>query len=146
MSSRRSRAIFVALLSVALLAPACTRAENRLGTGDIGSVCEVWFDLRKFPEPDAADRGDLLAWADGIRVLTRRINRRLNTPSDKPFSAAIRRNLTTVEQSSKAFRRDLARAQDATALRLTVRRFGDGPFSAAADAVTIETDKVCRDS
>lgn len=139
---RRAVAL-VALL--AALSSACGEAKAKLGTGDFGSACEVWAEAMRFREPRATHRGELQRWAAGVDRVLGRVDLRKNLGQDKTApSAGLRRNLAVADTTIAAFRADLRDADTDAELRVAAAAFARSKWSAAANSVTAELEKVCR--
>lgn len=128
-------------VTAVLLTSACSRSGERLGAGSDVDLCDGWELIDRLDEPDLADRGATLRWAEGVQRIVERIDLRMEV-DDEPVPAAVIRNLSDVEQAVDAFVTELRR-DDEDAVRRAFTDFANGDFDGSSDRLTDFARSTC---
>lgn len=125
----------VILLATVLASAACGGREERLGSGEDVGFCVGWAEWDRLDEPQLADRGEAVRWAEGGLRIIDRIDLRVEIADRKP-PASIGRQLERVEHELDRYRDAVRSASTPEARIRAAAELASGTFDRDADALT----------
>ena len=134
MSPRRLTAVAV-LVATVLSTAACGGRQVRLGAGEDVGFCIGWAEWDALEEPQLADRGEALRWAEGGLRIIDRIDLRVEIADRRP-PASIGPQLERIERELDRYRDAVRSASTPEARIRAAAELASGTFDRDADALT----------